>query len=56
MIFKGDIIDYLENLIYTFESISHITRAIERLDMEYKNELEQIPNTILAIKNINIIK
>lgn len=56
MIFKGDIIDYLENLIYTFESISHITKAIDKLDIEYKYELEQIPNTILAIKNIDIIQ
>jgi helicase len=55
MIFKGDIIDYLENLIYTFESISHIAKAIENIDSQYKNELEEIPNTILAIRNIDII-
>ncbi len=54
MIFKGDIIDYLENLIYTFESISHIAEAIENIDTQYKNELEEIPNTILAIQNIDI--
>ena len=53
MIFKGDIIDYLENLIYTFESVSHIAKTITKLDTDYKNELEQIPKTILAIRNID---
>ena len=55
MIFKGDIIDYLENLIYTFESVSHIAKTITNLDTEYKNELEEIPNIILAIRNIDIV-
>jgi helicase len=54
LIFKGDIIDYLENLIYTFESIAHIVKAIVKIDKEYDNELEQIPDTIAAIKNLNI--
>jgi helicase len=54
LIFKGDIIDYLENLIYTFESILHIAKAIDVLDIQYKRELEEIPNTILAIKVLNI--
>lgn len=51
MIFKGDLIDYLENLIYTFESISHIANAIKIIDAKYQKELENIPSIILAIRN-----
>ena len=54
MIFKGDIIDYLENLIYTFESISHIAKTISQLDTDYIDELEEIPNIILSIRNIDV--
>jgi len=55
MIFKGDIIDYLENLIYTFESVSHIANSIIKLDAEYQKELEDIPDIIHDIRNINNI-
>lgn len=54
MVFKGDIIDYLENLIYTFESISHIAKTISQLDEDYKKELIEIPNIILAIRKVEL--
>jgi len=52
LVFKGDIIDYLENLIYSFESILNISRGIsEFLDPNYEKELIEIPNVIKNIKN-----
>ena len=51
MVFKGDIIDYLENLIYSFESIKNITEGISNLDQKYKNQITQIPYIIEKIKH-----
>ena len=50
LIYKGDITDYLENLIYSFESIFNISKGILNLDSEYKKELTDIPNLIERIK------
>ncbi|MHA1274657.1 MAG: DEAD/DEAH box helicase [Promethearchaeota archaeon] len=50
VIFKGDLIDYLENLIYTFESIKNISEGIPDLKMNYKKEIEEIPFIIAKIK------
>jgi helicase len=50
LIYKGDITDYLENLIYSFESILNISRGISDLNSEYKKELSEIPNIIQKIK------
>jgi len=50
MIYKGDITDYLENLIYSFESILNISKGIADLSSEYKKEISEIPNIIKKIK------
>ena len=50
LIYKGDITDYLENLIYSFESIFNISKGVSNLDSEYKQELTEIPNLIERIK------
>ncbi|MFX0104899.1 MAG: DEAD/DEAH box helicase [Candidatus Hodarchaeota archaeon] len=50
LIFKGDIIDYLENLIYSLESIKNIAEGITNLDENYKKEINEIPNLIENIK------
>ena len=54
LIFKGDIIDYLENLIYSFESILNILKGIPKLDSLYKNELDKIPLIVERIKSTQI--
>jgi helicase len=52
MVFKGDLIDYFENLIYSHESVLNISKGIENLlDSEYKKGLSEIPQTIQKIKN-----
>ena len=51
LIYKGDITDYLENLIYSFESILNISQGIPNLDSEYEKEISQIPKIIENIKN-----
>ena len=51
LIYKGDITDYLENLIYSFESILNIAKGISNLDPEYKIQLGEIPSIIEKIKN-----
>ncbi|MFX0059773.1 MAG: DEAD/DEAH box helicase [Candidatus Heimdallarchaeota archaeon] len=52
MVFKGDLIDYFENLIYSYESILNISKGMENLlDPEYKKELSEIPQIIQRIKN-----
>jgi helicase len=53
IVFKGDIIDYLENLIYSFESIKNIAKGISNLDPDYKSEVSEIPTIINKIKNIS---
>ncbi|MFX1498179.1 MAG: DEAD/DEAH box helicase [Promethearchaeota archaeon] len=50
-IFKGDIIDYLENLIYSFESILNILNGIPKLDLIYEDQIKEIPNIIEKIRN-----
>ncbi|UCC19101.1 MAG: hypothetical protein JSV62_13525, partial [Promethearchaeota archaeon] len=50
LIFKGDLIDYLENLIYSLESIQNIAEGIPNLDEKYKIEADKIPNLIKNIK------
>jgi len=53
LVFKGDIIDYLENLIYSFESILNISRGITAdLDPSYEKELLDVPHIIESIKNL----
>ncbi|MFW9952086.1 MAG: DEAD/DEAH box helicase [Candidatus Thorarchaeota archaeon] len=51
LIYKGDLTDYLENLIYSFESILNILKGISDLDSDYENEIIEIPNIIENIKN-----
>ena len=50
MIYKGDITDYLENLIYSFESILNMSKGILNLDPVYNEELSHIPNIIERIR------
>jgi len=50
-VFKGDIIDYLESLIYSFESLFNISKGLPNLDPDYKRELIEIPEIIERIKN-----
>ncbi|MFX1445673.1 MAG: DEAD/DEAH box helicase [Promethearchaeota archaeon] len=50
LIFKGDLIDYLENLIYSLESIKNISEGIKPLSKVYLKELSEIPNIIENIK------
>jgi len=51
LIFKGDIIDYLENLIYSFESILNILNGIPEIYLIYRDEMDEIPRIIEKIKN-----
>jgi len=50
-VFKGDIVDYLESLIYSFESLFNISKGLPKLDPNYKKELLEIPEIIERIKN-----
>jgi superfamily II helicase len=50
IVFKGDIIDYLENFIYSLESIKNIIEGIMNLNIKYKEELSEIPKIIEGIK------
>jgi len=49
-VFKGDLIDYLENLIHNLESIKNIAEGLSNLDEKYVKELIEIPNLIEKIK------
>ncbi|MFX0186892.1 MAG: DEAD/DEAH box helicase [Candidatus Hodarchaeota archaeon] len=51
LIFKGDIIDYLENLIYSLESIKNISEGISNLEQKYKEQISEIPKVIQKIKD-----
>lgn len=51
LIYKGDITDYLENLIYSFESILNISKGISNLDPSYEKELLEIPRIIEKIRS-----
>jgi len=50
VIHKGDMIGYLENLIYSLESIKNIIEGVFDLDSKYKAEIQEIPNLIKQIK------
>jgi len=50
VIHKGDMIGYLENLIYSLESIKNIIEGVFDLDSKYKVETQEIPNLIEQIK------
>ncbi len=50
LVFKGDLIDYLENLIYNMESIKNIADGISYLGENYKMEVKEIPFLIEKIK------
>jgi len=50
LVFKGDIIDYFENLIYSLESIKNISEGISNLASEYRTELSEILGLIAKIK------
>lgn len=50
VIFKGDIIDYLENLIYSLESIKNIGEGLSNMDLSFKKEILEIPTMIENIK------
>ena len=43
-------IGYLENLIYSLESIKNIIEGVFDLDSKYKAEIQEIPNLIKQIK------
>ena len=50
IVFKGDLIDYLENLIYSLESIKNIGEKLTNLDNTYLDEILKIPKLIEEIK------
>ena len=50
VIFRGDLIQYLENLIYSLESIKNIAEGISNLADNYNKEIKEIPNIIKKIK------
>ena len=50
VIFKGDIIDFFENLIYSLESVYNISKGIN-IDINYKNQISGFPKIIEKIKN-----
>jgi len=49
-IFKGDIIDYLENLIYSLESIKNILKSRFDFKSDFKSEIRDISNLTEKIK------
>lgn len=50
LVFKGDLIDYFESLIYSLESIQNIAMGIKSINLKYKEELKLIPDIIDKIK------
>jgi helicase len=50
VIHKGDLIGYLENLIYSLESIKNILEGNFDLDQKFKVEVQEIPKLIEQIK------
>ena len=50
LVFKGDLIDYLQNLIYSLESIKNISAGIKNLAAIYTKESSEIPMIIENIK------
>ncbi|MFO8017963.1 MAG: DEAD/DEAH box helicase [Promethearchaeia archaeon] len=49
-VFKGDIIDYLNSLIYSFQSIKNIALGIPDLGEAYEAEIKKIPKIVQSIK------
>ncbi|MFW9900111.1 MAG: DEAD/DEAH box helicase [Candidatus Thorarchaeota archaeon] len=49
IVFKGDLIDYLESLIYSLESIKNIAEGISNLNEDYVTEINKIPDLIEKI-------
>lgn len=49
-VFKGDLIDYFENFIYSLESIKNIAEGIIGLDGTYKKEILEIPRIIESVR------
>ncbi|MFX1258805.1 MAG: DUF5814 domain-containing protein, partial [Promethearchaeota archaeon] len=52
LVFKGDLIDYLENVIYSLESVKNISEGIYNLDSSYLKEISIIPEIIEKIKDL----
>ena len=50
MVFKGDLIDYLESLIYSLESVLNIAKGLDNINSQNKSQLSEIPNLIAKIK------
>ncbi|MFX1390855.1 MAG: DEAD/DEAH box helicase [Promethearchaeota archaeon] len=50
LIFKGDLIDYFESLIYNLESIKNIADGIFKLNEDYSIQIGEIPKIIESIK------
>lgn len=50
LVFKGDLVDYLENLIHNLESVKNIAEGISNLDEKYKKEVIEIPILIEKIR------
>jgi archaea-specific helicase len=50
MVFKGDLIDYLESLIYSLESILNIAKGLDKINPQNNTQLSDIPNLITKIK------
>jgi len=48
-LFKGDLIDYLESLIYSLESIYNISEGID-IDKNLKNQILEFPKIVERIK------
>lgn len=50
LVFKGDLTDFLESLIYSLESVLEIALSLKDLNTTYKSEISQIPTLIKKIK------
>lgn len=53
LVFKGDLIDYFENLIYSLEAIKNISESITNTSNIYKKQALKIPKIIEKIKKPN---
>lgn len=49
MIFKGDLMNYLESLVYSLENIKNISEGIHNLDAKYREEISKFPETVERI-------
>ena len=50
LVFKGDLMDFLETLIYSLESVLEIAKSIKTINVGYKNEIMEIPKYVEKIK------